>query len=248
MPRQLRVLGEPGSTLVISSPNLDDSLVRLRGALQVVELAGDECVDVRLMEKDGVVAPFVQARKKWSNGSSDHVPSSGLGFDGGTDGHEAVINYWYRNPGGVPFTVGTELRLYRADVTAIGPAVNDPIQSIAWWPGPIILSVETQMGAMRFDGQRLAVDRVVSNSSTAPLPDGRYLLALTLAGIPEDSDSQKVWQIIPLLFFSNEKGQVHYTLLSGVIGLDPLASATGFIMSGFRELFDHKCRASKEGR
>ncbi len=220
-PRQLRVLGEPGSTLVISSPNLDDSLVRLRGALQVVELAGDECVDVRLMEKDGVVAPFVQARKKWSNGSSDHVPSSGLGFDGGTDGHEAVINYWYRNPGGVPFTVGTELRLYRADVTAIGPAVDDPIQSIAWWPGPIILSVETQMGAMRFDGQRLAVDGVVSNSSTAPLPDGRYLLALTLAGIPEDSDSQKVWQIIPLLFFSNEKGQVHYTPLSGVIGLDP---------------------------
>ena len=121
----------------------------------------------------------------------------------------------------MPFTVGTELRLYRADVTAIGPAVDDPVQSIAWWPGPIILSVETQMGAMRFDGQRLAVDGVVSNSSTAPLPDGRYLLALTLAGIPEDSDSQKVWQIIPLLFFSNEKGQVHYTPLSGVIGLDP---------------------------
>jgi len=77
------------------------------------------------------------------------------------------------------------------------------------------------MGAMRFYGQRLAVDGVVSNSSTAPLPDGRYLLALTLSGIPEASDSQKVWQIIPLLFFSNEKGQVHYTPLSGVIGLDP---------------------------
>jgi len=77
------------------------------------------------------------------------------------------------------------------------------------------------MGAMRFDGQRLAVDGVVSTSSTAPLSDGRYLLALTLAGIPEASDSQKIWQIIPLLFFSNEKGQVHYTPLSGVIGLDP---------------------------
>ena len=220
-PRQLRVLGEPGSTLIISSPSLDDSLVRLRGAPQVVEVIGDECVDVRLIEKDGVVAPFVQARKERFPELSDHDSSSGLGFDGGMDGHEAVINYWYRNPGGVPFTVGTELRVYKADDAAIGPAVDDPIQSIAWWPGPIILSVETQMGAIRFDGQQLAVDGVVSNSSTAPLPDGRYLLALTLAGKPETSDSQKVWKIIPLLFFSNEKGQVHYTLLSGVIGLDP---------------------------
>ena len=221
LPRQLRALGEPNSMLLISTVGAANSRVRLRGVPQVVELLGQECVDVRRIGQDGVVAPFVQVRERSSNRLSDHVPSAGLGFDGATDGDEAVINYWYRNPQSTPFTVGTELRLYKADVAAIGPAVEEPIKSIAWWPGPIILSVETQMGVIRFDGQRLTLNDVLPSGSPASLPDGSYLLALTLAGMPEGSDSLEIRQIIPLLFFSNEQGQILYTSLSGLIGLDP---------------------------
>jgi hypothetical protein len=221
LPRQLRALGEPGSMLLVSSVGAVDSRVPLRGVPQLVELLGEECVDVRRIGQDGVVAPFVQVRGRSSNRLSDYVPSAGLGFDGGIDGDEAVINYWYRNPQGSPFTVGTELRLYKADVAAIGPAVEEPLKSIAWWPGPIILSVETQMGALQFDGQRLTLDGVLPSGSPVSLPDGSYLLALTLAGLPDGSDSLEIREIIPLLFFTNEQGLIRYTFLSGLIGLDP---------------------------
>ncbi len=133
----------------------------------------------------------------------------------------AVINLWYRNPQAVRFTDGTGLRLYASDAAALGPDASNPADSLAWWPGPIILSVETQMAALRFDARALEVNGVNSGGSDGSLPDGDYVLALTIAGLPEGAGELRIRAVIPLVSVVIASGQATYVAHSSIVGLNP---------------------------
>ncbi len=213
---QLRVLGDPGSAIAVG-----ESTMRLAGTPQVLPLSSRQCANLRVSLADSPVQPFVQVRALPDEEPSPQTWSAGLGFDGGTDAAMAVINIWYRNPQAVQFADGTELRLYPADAAVPGPAVTNPADSLAWWAGPVVLSVETQMAALHFDARALEVNGVSPSRSNVSLPDGGYVLALTLAGLPEGAGELRIRAVIPLVSIVIASGQPTYVPYSGIVGLDP---------------------------
>ena len=222
----LRLLGEPGAAVTAGSTE-----VILTGLPQVTQLAVPDCGAFTL-SADAAVAPFAQIRPRHTGRPVGPVaPIAGLGFDGGVDGERAVLNLWYRNPRGLPFVTGTELRLYEASPLGVGlqpgSHPNPRIASLRWWPGPIALYAPEQTARIEFDARRLEMNGDVGGGSASRLTPGRtYLLALTVAGVDRRSGYVEIQQIIPLARVVLSETGVDYEVLSGIVTIEHHAPGT----------------------
>ena len=211
----LRVLGEPGTRLMVGPTE-----VELTGIPQVVPLSLSECDELTLAAH-GEIAPFAQIRA--SNPPGRREPRSnvaGLGFDGGLDGDRAIVNLWYRNPLGLPFETGTELRLYDADPTSMSPRDPRSHSSHQRWTSPLVLAPDTQMARLEFDARRLEINGETGRDEVSqPLPDGTYLLTLNVAGaVP--GGYLEIQQVTPLLRFVIDDRGASYEIFSGIVGIE----------------------------
>ena len=213
---ELKVLGESGTTMTIGRTK-----VKLTGVPQSVQLSIPDCGEFALAA-DADVPPFVQIRPY--RHTAGHVEreshTAGLGFDGGTDGDRAVVNLWYRNPHGLKFVTGTELRLYKADADAAGlvPVQPDPSRSLRWWSDPIFLTPDTQMTRIEFDARRLEINGEAGAGERKELvSDGTYLLTLNVAGADPATGYSEIQHLIPLLRFTINDDGVSYSVFSGIV-------------------------------
>ena len=221
----LRLLGEPGAAVTTGSTELI-----LTGLPQIIQLAVPDCGAFTL-RADAAVAPFVQIRPRHTGRPVELVaPIAGLGFDGGVDGQRAISNLWYRNPDGVPFVTGTELRLYEADPLGVGLTDSIPnprTASLHWWPGPLALYAPEQIVRIEFDARRLEINGDSGGGSLSSLSLGQtYLLALTVAGVDPRSGYVEIQHIIPLARVVVSETGVNYELLSGIVTIEHHAPGT----------------------
>ena len=221
----LRLLGEPGAAVTAGSTGLT-----LTGLPQVIPLTVPDCVALTL-SADAIVPPFVQVRPRPTTATRpDAAPIAGLGFDGGVDGRRAISNLWYRNPDGVPFVTGTELRLYEADPLGVGLTDSNPnprTASLHWWPGPLALYAPEQIVRIEFDARRLEINGDSGGGSLSSLSPGRtYLLTLTVAGVDPRSGYVEIQHLIPLARVVLSETGVDYEVLSGIVTIEHHAPGT----------------------
>ena len=230
---ELRVLGEPGTTMTVG---LTD--VELTGVPQDVQLSVPDCDALALVAHAGV-APFAQIRPHHPAARVERESNvAGLGFDGGVDGGRAIVNLWYRNPLGLPFITGTELRLYEARPGGMTPREYHPENSLRWWSGPLVLAPDAQLARIEFDARRLEIDGTAGGATPARLvPGTAYLLALTVAGKDPRSGYAEVQHVVPLARVVLHDEGVTYDVFGGIVAVEPHepgtivrnASRTGFL-------------------
>ncbi len=216
----LRVLGEPGTTVVAGLTEL-----MLTGLPQEIQFSVTDCSALTL-GVDADVAPFAQIRPHQPVRPMDRdSPIAGLGFDVGVDDDQAIINVWYRNPHGVLFVTGTELRLYEASPLGVGLPQdnrNPRTSSLLWWSGPVVLCAPEQKSRIVFDARRLELNGERSGGSVSNLMPGRtYLLVPTIAG----ADSRygglvEIQHIVPLVRIVLSDAGVAYEVFSGIVTLE----------------------------
>ncbi len=213
---ELRMLGEPGAKVIVGLAE-----VGLIGVPQEIQLSIPDCRTLALVARADV-APFAQIRSPGLFKPTELVPTvAGLGFDGGVDGERAIVNLWYRNPLGIPFKTGTELRLYESDPTGVVPSSPDPRSSIRWSSGPLGLAPEEQMTRIDFDAMRLEIDGQAGAGKASGLARGRaYILALNVAGADPRSGYVEIQQVVPLLRVVLTDGGVSYDVFSGVVAIE----------------------------
>ena len=215
-PAELQLLGNPGSVV-----GHDGLTLNLTGTPQRFRVSASICEQV-VLRGAGAVAPFAQARP-YRSASQPLVSSvvAGLGFDGASEGGLAIINLWYRNPQRHSFVTGSEFRVYESDQAGVTPLHLNPLSSIRWWPGPLVLSAETQMARIEFDAHRLEINGSAGAGGTAELKPGwTYLLMLNIAGANPESGLAEVLQQVPLLRVVVGEAGVSYETLSGVLAID----------------------------
>lgn len=215
-PRELQLLGEPGSAV-----SGGDVLLSLGGIPQRFPVPTSVCGQLVHIGA-GAVAPFAQARAHRSDAQPNlALDGAGLGFDGDIQDGRAIVNLWYRNPQGLAFATGSELRMYEADQTGAFPLHQSPLSSLLWWPGPLVLAAETQMARIEFDGRRLEINGTGGVGETVELKLGRtYLLMLNIAGANPDSGYADVLQQVPLLRVVVGQAGISYETLSGVLAIE----------------------------
>ena len=228
------MLGEPGTTMTVG---LTD--VELTGVPQDVQLSVPDCDALALVAHAGV-APFAQIRPHHPAARVEREPNvAGLGFDGGVDGGRAIVNLWYRNPLGLPFNTGTELRLYEARPGGMTLSRVSPGQTHSY--GGAVRSSWPRMHSstrIEFDAWRLEIDGKAGGGTTARLvPGTAYLLALTVAGKDPRSGYAEVQHVVPLARVVLHDEGVTYDVFSGIVAVEPHepgtivrnASRTGFL-------------------
>ena len=216
-PLTLKLLGEPGDVVVAGT--IDPTL---RGMPESFDLGVGTCENLAFAAH-GAVAPFAQVRPQRPDaGTPPATDSAGLGIDGGVDGGRLVINLWYRNPHHLSMTSGTEFRLYELGAMAFTPVDPDPVASIRWWPGPLVLAPDRQMARIEFDLERLAINGDRGGGSAESLaPDGRYLLTLNLAGKDTRTVYAEVSHQIPLAHITTQGGRMSAEVFSAIVTVRP---------------------------
>ena len=192
----------------------------LSGAPQVANLAVRDCQKLAFAAH-AAVAPFAQLRPSFP--VPDHASQSkvaGLGFDGGTDGDVAIVNLWYRNPHRLPFTSGTEFRLYEAGPSGVVPNETDPRDSIRWWSAPLTLALDTQMARIEFNPRTLTVNGDAGVKSSDIVPGRSYLLALNVSRFNPESASLWIQQVIPLVRIKMHDAGTSSEVLSGIVSIE----------------------------
>ncbi len=213
---QIRVVGAVGGQLVAGGVRL-----ALDGHVHELTVPGVTCEQVAVAAANAEILPFLQMRSAApGTARRDLTQSAALAFDTGLDGSVAVINLWYANAGGIPFDVGTELRVYRTDPSGTAPADPDTQASVTWWEGPIVLGPELQMSALRFDAGRLTIDDAQGVGAHGAPPPGAYQLALTVAGSNPDTGDLEIVRVIPLVEFHVTSDAIRYRPLSGIVAID----------------------------
>ena len=211
----LRLLGEPGDALTAGPGDAE-----LSGAPQITNLAVRDCQKLAF-SAHADVAPFAQLRPTYPVPDHASQPKvAGLGFDGGTDGDVAIVNLWYRNPHRLPFTSGTEFRLYRAGRAGVVPVETDPLESIWWWSGPLTLAVDTQMARIDFDPQRLTINGDEGVRMSDLVPGRSYLLTLNVSRFSPETASLWIQQVIPLVRFEVRDAGNTSEVFSGIVGIE----------------------------
>ena len=212
----VRLLGEPEDTVVAGL-----TAATMSGAPQVIDVPVRNCQTLAFASHAGV-APFAQVRPRRLVVHPQLAPHvAGLGLDGGVDGDMVIVNLWYRNPHRIPFSAGTEFRLYQVDSSGALPANPDPRASIRWWNGPLLLAADTQMARVEFDPQRLEINGI-AGGGMAELVSGRtYLLTLNIAGTGTRSGFVEIQNQIPLARVVVGDANVPSEVLSGIVALEP---------------------------
>ena len=228
----LRVLGEPGTALAAGPATLT-----LTGLPQILTLTVPDCAASSL-SAPAAVAPFVQARPhQAATRASQSTPVAALGFDGGVDDDHVVLNFWYRNPLGVPFVTSTEFRLYAASPLGVGQAAESPnprAASLRWWPGPLVLQASEQNARIEFDARRLEINGDGGGGSASQLEPGRtYLLALTVAGVDPRRGLMEIQHIVPLARVVVGDAGVAYEVFTGIAVVEHDAPGTIFQRTGY---------------
>ena len=214
---QIRVVGPVGGQIVAGGVGLE-----LDGHVHELTVPGVACERIAVAAANAPIPPFVQMRSAVpGTAGRDLTQSAALAYDVGLDGSEAVINLWYANAGGIPFDVGTELRVYRTDPSGTAPADPHGQASVTWWEGPILLAPELQMSALRFDAGRLTIDDEPGVGLRGAPPPGAYQLALTVAGSNSVTGDLDIMRVIPLVEFHVTPNAIHYRPLSGIVAIDP---------------------------
>ena len=213
----IKLLGEPGDSVVAGLAN-----PTLSGAPQMVDLGVGDCERLALAAQ-GALAPFAQVRPQRSHGGSlPTSPSAGLGFDGGVDGGNVVINLWYRNPHRLPMMSGTEFRLYELGSMAFTPVESDPRASIRWWNGPLVLATDRQMARVEFDLRHLEINGDPGSGGGSQLvPARNYLLTLNFAGADNRAGDAEVRHQIPLAHITTRDGITSAEVFSGIVTVRP---------------------------
>ncbi len=220
---ELRVLGEPGGSITV-----DGNEVQLTGIPQHVRLAGSDCAaSASAAHTDS--APFAQVRpSRAAPPSVQAIAAAGLGFDGGVAGDRVVVNLWYRNPQGLPFETGVELRLYAADALGIAPEDPGSHASIRWWRGPLALAPDAQIARLEFDPRRLEIDGKAGAGTASHLTPGAvYLLTLNVAGADQRSGSLDTQHVIPLARVRLDGDAVAAEVFAGIAAIEPRAPQSG---------------------
>lgn len=212
----LRVLGEPGTTVMVGLTELE-----LTGIPQYVPPPVPECDELALAA-EAAVAPFAQIRASNPAGRRERKSNvAGLGFDGGREGDRAILNLWYRNPLGIPFATGTELRLYDADSTGMFPHDPRSHSSLQRWKSPLLLGPDTQMARLEFDARRLEINGEAGRDKVSQLlPGGTYLLTLNVAGTVPRRGYVEIQQVAPLLRVVLDDAGVAYDFFSGIVAVE----------------------------
>ncbi len=212
---EVRLLGEPGSAITAGSVD-----AQLTGGPHIARVSGRDCQRLAFAAH-APVAPFVQLRPllRPEDGTSQSQVA-GLGFDGGTDGGLAIVNLWYRNPHGLPFTSGTEFRLYRAGPSGVVPVPTDPRESIRWWASPLTLALDSQMARIEFDPRQLTINGDPGVQSSNLAPGGSYLLALNVSRFHPESASLWIQQVIPLVRIEVHDAGVSSEVFSGIVSIE----------------------------
>ena len=211
----LRLLGEPGTVLTAGTADVD-----LSGVPQVTGVSVRDCRKLALTAH-APVASFAQLRPAGSGRGADaQTQVAGLGFDGANEAGLAIVNLWYRNPHGLPFSSGMEFRLYRAGRSGVVPLETDPRESVRWWSAPLTLALDSQMARIEFDPRQLTVngDPGVPNSDVTP---GRTnLLALNVSRFNAETASLWIQQVIPLVRFEVRDTGISSQVFSGIVGIE----------------------------
>ncbi len=212
---ELRLLGEPGSAV---TAGLADS--ELSGVSQVTNLAVRDCRKLAVTAHADV-APFAQLRPEYPTPADRTQPQvAGLGFDGGNVGDLAIVNLWYRNPLGLPFTSGSEFRLYRAGPSGVVPLETDPRDSVWWWSAPLTLALDTQMARIEFDPRQLTINGSPGVQSSEVVPGRSYLLALNVSRFDPESASLWIQQVVPLVRIEVHESGTSSEVLSGIVSIE----------------------------
>lgn len=212
---ELRLLGEPGSLMTAGLADIE-----LTGAPQVTDVAVRDCQKLAFTAST-LAAPFAQLRPAFLDNVSDSKPKvAGLGFDGGAEGGLAIVNLWYRNPHRLPFTSGTEFRLYKAGPSGVVPAETDPRDSIRWWSAPLALALDTQMARIEFDPRRLTINGDPGVKSADVAPGRTYLLALNVSRFNPETASLWIQQVIPLVRIDVRDAGISSEVLSGIVSIE----------------------------
>ena len=229
----LRLLGEPGTTVVAGLTELT-----LTGLPQEIQLSVTDCGALTL-GAHADVAPFAQLRPHHSVRPVDRdAPIAGLGFDGGVEDDRAIVNVWYRNPRGVPFVTGTELRLYEASPLGVSlpeDNSNPRTSSLRWWRGPVaLLHAPEQNARIEFDARRLELNGERGGGSVSSLMPGRtYLLTLNIAGVDSRYGLVEIQHIVPLVRIVLSDTGVAYEVFSGIVTLEHHKPGTILSRTGY---------------
>ncbi len=214
---ELRFIGDPGDALLIGSREL-----AMTGVPQSVRVPADRWADVEVGWRGAGVTPFVQLRPAGPAASvSERMrPASataGLAFDGSvTDDGTGVINFWYRNPVGIPFGSGTEFRLYRVGGAGLIEAAS-PADSAAWWAAPFVLASDLETGRFEFDAATGELSGVTPGVRREPLEDGAYVLAFTVVDAGGPGGDLRFHRVVPVLQVQLSDGAASYRSLSGIV-------------------------------
>ncbi len=211
----LRLLGEPGDAITVGPGDAE-----LSGAPQIANLAVRDCQKLAFAAHASL-SPFAQLRPESPAHAADsRTQVAGLGFDGGTDDELAIVNLWYRNPHRLPFTSGTEFRLYEAGPSGVVPSETDPRDSIWWWSAPLTLALDTQMARVEFDPQRLTINGDAGIRASDIVPGRSYLLALNVSRFNPESASLWIQQVIPLVRIKMHDAGTSSEVLSGIVSIE----------------------------
>ena len=212
----VRALGDPGGHVLLGSASLD-----LLGHVVDRHALEGVCASEQMAAPGVAVAPFIQIRPSRAAVDRDDGQVAGLAFDGGVDGTKVVVNLWYRNPRGEAFDLGTELRLYRADAAGVGPATSQLSNSVRWWEGPLVLSADVQTARIEFDGASFRINGS-PGAGSGDVRDGEtYILALTIAGLPEGAGELVFQAVVPLVVLRRDGAAPTYEVLSGIVDVRP---------------------------
>ena len=212
---ELRLLGEPGAAV---TAGLADT--GLSGVPQVADLSVRDCEKLAI-SAHAAAAPFAQLRPAvpaLADKSQAYV--AGLGFDGGHDGDLAIVNLWYRNPQRLPFTSGTEFRLYEAGPSGAVPVETDPRDSIRWWSAPLTLALDTQMARIEFDPRLLTIDGDTGSRASDLAPGKSYLLTLNVSRLSPGAGNLWIQQVIPLVRIEVHDSGVSSEVFSGIVSIE----------------------------
>ena len=227
----LRLLGEPGNEIL-----LDFSSVVLTGKLQASNISVGTCRTLRL-SREYRVNPFAQIRARQPDYlAQSFAAESALGFDGGYEADEIIINLWYRNVDRIPYTAGTELRLYEDGPIGIAPRSPNPAASQRWWAGPLALASDTQMARIEFDPKHLQINGELGGGVANEIVVGRtYLLTLNVTVIGTLSGLSDIEQQVPIVRFKlGDEGQLPQ-VFSGIVNIRSPVQTSGLTQaeSGF---------------
>ena len=220
-----RVLGAPGTQMAAGRESWD-----LTGIPQQFQLSVPDCGALATIS-DAEMAPLAQIRASHSASLAEREQRvAGLGFGGQVEGKHVVVNLRYHNPHRIAFEAGTHLRLYEADATGTGPARPDFSRFVRRWSRPLVLTRESQMTRIEFDGRRLEINGSAVGREIPRLEPGRsYLLMFTLAEFDPVSGHVDYQQLLPLARIDVSDAKVTYEVFSGIVALRQMVTSTSAI-------------------